>query len=136
MFNERNLKMELKEYFAKTKGTGILSTSDSQGNVDSAIYARPHIMDDGKVILLMRERLSYSNLQSNPKAAYLFIEEGPGYKGVRFQLKKVKEDQDRELISSLRRRVYHEDITGEEETHAVYFEITKELPLIGSRKKP
>jgi hypothetical protein len=128
--------MELKEYFGKTKGTGILSTADSQGNVDSAIYARPHIMDDGKLILLMRERLSYSNLQSNPKAAYLFIEEGPGYKGVRFQLKKVKEDQDRELISSLRRRVYHEDITGEEETHAVYFEITKELPLIGSRKKP
>jgi hypothetical protein len=128
--------MELKEYFEKTKGTGILSTADSQGNVDSAIYARPHVMDDGRLILLMRERLSYSNLMSNPKAAYLFIEESPGYKGVRFQLKKVKEDQDRELISSLRRRVYHEDITGEEETHAVYFEITKELPLVGSRKKP
>ena len=127
--------MELREYFTKTKGTGILSTADDQGNVDSAIYARPHVMDDGKFVLLMRERLSFSNLQSNPKAAYLFIEEGPGYKGARFQLKKTKETQDQELISSLRRRVYHEDITGEEETHAVFFEITKQLPLIGSRKK-
>lgn len=127
--------MELKEYFEKTKGTGILSTADSDGNVDSAIYARPHIMDDGTFVLLMRERLSYSNLQSNPKAAYLFLEQGQGYKGARFFLKKVKEDTDAERINALRRRVYHEEITGEEETHAVYFEITRQLPLIGSRKK-
>ncbi|MFO8110976.1 MAG: pyridoxamine 5'-phosphate oxidase family protein [Desulfosalsimonadaceae bacterium] len=127
--------MELKEYFEKNKGTGILSTADSDGNVDSAIYARPHVMEDGKLVLLMRNRLSYSNLQSNPKAAYLFLEQGPGYKGVRFFLKKVKEDTDPELIASLRRRVYHEDITGEEETHAVFFDITKELPLIGARKR-
>ena len=126
--------MELKDYFEKTKGTGVLSTADAQGNVDSAIYARPHIMDDGKFVLLMRERLSFSNLQSNPKAAYLFLEAGPGYKGKRFFLKKVKEDTDPELIGSLRRRVYHEDITGEEDTHAVFFEVTKELPLLGKRK--
>lgn len=127
--------MELKEYFEKNKGTGILSTADSDGNVDSAIYARPHIMDDGKFVLLMRDRLSYANLQSNPKAAYLFLEEGAGYKGARFFLKKVKEDTDAEFIKSIRRRVYREDITGEEDTHAVFFEITKQLPLIGKRKK-
>jgi hypothetical protein len=72
---------------------------------------------------------------TNPKAAFLYIERGGGYKGKRFFLKKVKENTDAELINSLRRRVYHEDITGEEDTHAVYFEITKELPLIGAGKK-
>ncbi len=127
--------MDLKAYFEKNKGVSVLSTADNEGNVDNAIYARPHIMDDGKFVLLMRDRLSYANLQSNPKAAYLFMEDGPGYKGKRFFLKKVKEDTDQELISSLRRRVYHEDITGEEDTHVVFFEITRELPLIGSRKK-
>ncbi len=127
--------MELKEYFEKNKGTGVLSTADNDGNVDSAIYARPHIMDDGEFVLLMRDRLSYANLQSNPKAAYLFLEEGAGYKGARFFLKKVKENMDAEFIKSIRRRAYHEDITGEEDTHAVFFEITKQLPLIGDRKK-
>jgi len=127
--------MELAEYFEKIKGTGILSTADSEGNVDSAIYARPHIMEDGLFVLLMRDRLSYSNLKSNPKAAYLFMEQGPGYKGARFFLKKVKEDADPEFIGSLRRRVYHEDITGKEDTHAVFFEITRRLPLVGSGER-
>ena len=127
--------MDLKTYFEGTKGIGILSTADADGNVDSALYARPHIMEDGSFVLLMRERLSYSNLQSNPKGAFLFLEDGPGYKGARFFLKKVREDTDPELIGSLRRRVYHEDISGEDDTHAVFFEITRQLPLVGSRKK-
>ena len=127
--------MDLKSYFENTEGVSVLSTADSDGNVDNAIYARPHVMDDGLFVLLMRERLSYENLKSNPKAAYLFLEKGPGYKGKRFFLKKVKESTDQELIGSLRRRVYHEDITGKEDTHAVYFEVTRELPLIGSGKK-
>ena len=125
--------MNLYDYFAGTKGTGILSTADSDGNVDSAIYARPHIMDDGKFVLLMRDRLSYHNLQSNPKAAYLFIEDGHGYRGRRFFLKKVKEENDPGLIKSLRRRVYHEDDPEKEPTYAVFFEITRELPLLGSK---
>jgi hypothetical protein len=33
--------MNLKEYFAGTSGTGILSTADSEGRVDSAILHSP-----------------------------------------------------------------------------------------------
>ncbi len=127
--------MDLGTYFENTKGLGVLSTADSEGNVDSAIYARPHVMDDGTVALIMRDRLSHSNLQSNPKAAYLFLEEGPGYKGKRFFLTKVKEEQDAEKIASLSRKTYvNDDRVHQEAKFLVYFRIDKELPLIGSGK--
>ncbi len=127
--------MDLSTYFENTKGLGVLSTADSDGNVDSAIYARPHVMDDGTVALIMRDRLSHHNLQSNPKAAYLFMEEGPGYKGKRFFLTKVNEEQDAEKIASLSRKTYvGDDRVHQEAKFLVYFQIDKELPLIGSGK--
>ena len=125
--------MDLKSYFENTKGIGVLSTADSEGNVDSALYARPHIMEDGSLALIMRDRLSRVNLQSNPKAAYLFLEEGSGYKGKRFFLTKIREEQDAEKIESLRRRSYTpDDRMHQEDVFLVYFQIDRELPLIGS----
>ena len=38
--------MNLADYFETAEGTGILATADSHGNVDMAIYAHPHMMDD------------------------------------------------------------------------------------------
>lgn len=127
--------MDLNTYFENTKGVGVLSTADSEGNVDSAIYARPHVMEDGTLALIMRDRLSHHNLQSNPRAAYLFMEEGPGYKGKRFFLTKVSENQDSERIEALRRRTYTaDDKVHHEANFLVFFRIDKELPLIGSGK--
>jgi len=65
--------MSLTEYFDTAEGTGILATADSDGNVDLAIYARPHMTDDDTVVLVMSDKLSHANLQTNPKAAYMFI---------------------------------------------------------------
>jgi len=121
--------MELKEYFGSTEGTAILSTADGNVRVDAAIYSRPHFMDDGTLALIMRDRLTHHNLQSNPHACYLFIEKGPGYKGKRLFLTKVREEQDSELLQSLRRRQYIDE--KDEAKFLVFFNITKELPLVG-----
>ena len=98
--------MDLKEYFDKTKGVGVLATADAEGKVDAAVYARPHVMEDNTIAMIMRDRLSHHNLQTNPHAAYLFHEHGPGYKGRRFFLTKIREEQDTDLLKSLRRRKY------------------------------
>lgn len=124
--------MEFKEYFENTEGSGILATADSDGKVDAAIYARPHIMDDGTIALIMRDRLTHHNLQSNAHACYMFIEKGPGYKGKRFFLTKVREEQDSELLQSLRRRQYLDE--KDEAKFLVFFNIAKELPLVGGGK--
>jgi len=70
--------MKLSEYFEKTRGTGVLATSDSSGQVDVAIYARPHFVSEQEIAFIMADRLSHRNLQSNPHAAYLFVERGDG----------------------------------------------------------
>ena len=124
--------MELKEYFENTKGYGILATADSEGKVDAAIYARPHFMDDGTIALIMRDRLTHHNLGSNAHACYMFIEKGPGYKGKRLFLTKLREEKDSELLESLRRRQYIDK--GDESKFLVFFKIDKELPLVGARK--
>ena len=127
--------MSLKEYFETHSGIGVLSTADAEGNVDSAVYARPHIMEDDSMALIMRDRLSHHNLQSNPRAAYLFIQDGDGYKGKRFFLSKIREEQDQEKIQSLSRRFRHsEQGLNPEPRFLVYFKIDKELPLIGPGK--
>ena len=124
--------MTLKEYFETNKGLGILSTADSQGIVDAAVYSRPHFMEDGTLALVMRDRLSHTNLQSNPHAMYLFKEDGPGYKGKRLFITKVKEEKNTELMESLRRRkTAYED---EADRFLVFFKIDKEVPLVGDGK--
>lgn len=122
--------MELKEYFENAEGRGILATADGDGKVDTAIYARPHFMDDGTIALIMRDRLSHHNLQSNSHACYMFIEKGPGYKGKRFFLTKVREEQDSELLQSLRSRQYIDE--KDESKFLVFFKIDRELPLVGA----
>ena len=124
--------MNLKEYFDSTKGLGILSTADSDGKVDAAVYGRPHFMEDGTMALIMRDRLSHHNLQSNPHATYLFKEEGAGYKGKRLFMTKIREEQNSELLESLRRR--KSAYGNGEDRFLVFFKLNQELPLVGDGK--
>lgn len=122
--------MDLKAYFKNTKGFGVLATANGNGKVNAAVYARPHIMEDGSIAMIMRDRLSHHNLQSNPQAAFLFHEDRPGYKGRRLYLTKIGEEQNTDLMKSLRRRQYPD--TELEVKFLVFFKIDQELPLIGS----
>ena len=127
--------MELKKYFEDTKGTGILATADGDGKVDLALYGKPHFMDDGTIAFIMADRLIHHNLSTNPHAAYLFLEEGPGYKGKRFFLSKLREEQDSDLLYELRTRTYPEKGKNGQKRFLVFFRIEKELPLVGGGGK-
>jgi hypothetical protein len=120
--------MDLKDYFETTRGFGMLATADSSGAVDVAVYARPHIMDDGTIAFVMADRLMHQNIQSNPHAAYLFVEEGEGYQGTRLYLTKMREEENAELADQLSRRKYKEEA---KRRYVVYFRLDRELPVIG-----
>ena len=125
--------MTLEEYFNGVTGKGIMSTADAEGKVDAAIYSTPRFMEDGTLAFIMRDHLTHHNIGSNPYAAYLFIEDGPHYKGIRFFLKKVREDTDPELISKMtRRHLTPEQDKAKGQKFLVYFSLEKILPLIGS----
>ena len=114
---------------------GVLSTADGEGRVNAAVYARPHVMEDGSMAFIMRDRLSHSNLQSNPHAAYLFREDGPGFKGVRLHLTKTHEESGTPLVKELCRRCRIND-KPDAVRYLVVFKTVKELPLIGAGESP
>jgi len=126
--------MKLSEYFEKTSGKGVLATSDAKGKVDVAVYSRPHFVDEENVAFIMADRLTHANLQSNPHAAYLFMEAGDKWVGKRLFLKKTRDEQNADLISKIRRKdacpVY--EAYKDEIRFLVHFHIEKVLPLIGS----
>lgn len=125
--------MSMKKYFENTKGVGILSTSDLSGAVNAAVYSRPHVMDDGSLSLIMNSKLSHKNILENPKAHYLFMEEGAGYKGKRLSLTMLREEENSELLHELCKRCYPSELEPEGKIrYLVFFRVDKELPLIGT----
>jgi hypothetical protein len=127
--------MKLDEYFENTEGRGVLATANGDGRVDAAVYARPKILDEATVAFIMRDRLTHANLQTNPHAAYLFMEEGSGgYKGIRLFLTKVSEEQDTDRLYELRRRDHNEIRETPEQRGALFlvtFKVDQVLPLTG-----
>jgi len=124
--------MKLSEYFEKTEGVGVLATADADGNVNAAVYGRPHFFDDQTIAFIAAEKLTHANLQSNPHAVYLFKEKD-GYEGRRLYLTKVREEKDSPLVEEIRRKKYPE-VEGKYKTgpkYLIYFHLDKVLPLIG-----
>jgi hypothetical protein len=124
--------MKIKDYFENTKGLGVLSTADDHGKVNSAIYSRPHVMEDGSLAFIMRDRLTHKNTELNSHAVYLFREDGPGYNGKRLYLTKIREENDADLIESLSRRSYLSDKDRRNSRFLVYYKLEKERPLVGN----
>lgn len=124
--------MTLKEYLENRSGISIISSADAYCMVSSAVYSKPHVFDDGTIAFVMRRRLTHENLKSNPYASYMFIEDGPGYKGIRLFIKKIKEDTDDEIIEQMTRKgLTMEDDRLKGPKYLVHFRVDKILPLIG-----
>lgn len=123
--------MNLKKYFDKKRGLGILSTANYDGQVDAAVYSRPHVMEDGTIAFIMRDRLTHHNLLTNPHAAYLFKENGEGYDGTRLFLTMIKEEKESKRLYEMRRKSYPSDEDRRDTKYLVFFNVDKALPLIG-----
>jgi len=122
--------MDLKNYFETHTGTGVLSTADAAGNVDAALYSKPHFMDDGTIAFIMNDRLSRKNLLANPKAVFLFVESGTKREGIRLYLEKTSEEEDSELIGKLRRHGSAESDAPGKKLFLVRFRTERTRPLV------
>jgi hypothetical protein len=128
--------MNLTEYFEQAKGVGVLATADAKGNVNVAIFARPHFLDandDSTCAFIMSDRASHDNIRQNPSAAYLFIEVGEEYVGKRLSLTMIREETDPEKIKAIRRSNIPRISEEEGKTkYFVHFRIDGVRPLIGN----
>jgi hypothetical protein len=128
--------MSLGEYFENVQGIGILGTADAAGNVDLAIYARPHVMDEQTVAFIMGNHLSHANVTANPHAAYLFIEDSQGegsadYNGLRLYLTRTQEETDPEKIEAMRRQGRKGREYAGDEKFLVHFKVEQARRLVG-----
>jgi len=126
--------MKLSNYFDKVKGFGTLSTADSKGNVNASAISKPFVVDEDTVAFVMTGNLTHKNLQSNPHAAYFFIEKSEKYDGVRLHLTKIKESRDMAVIEEIRKKRYPIFSTtySQESKFAGYFKVDNVLPLVAA----
>ena len=123
--------MKLAELFP-TGGKGVIATASSAGVVNTAIYARPHIIDDETLAWGMTDSRSYGNLKENPHASYLYMAPVSGFSGWRLNLELVKIEDEGDLLETIRRST--KEIVGPEAAamvkHVGYFRVTEIRPLI------
>ncbi len=127
--------MKLAEYFAKAKGIGILGTADAKGKVDIAIYAKPMVVDENTIALVMRERLSHQNIRHNPNAAYMFIEEPDDNRGLRLYLTMIREETNSSIVEKIIEE--HPEICpypDEANKYLVHFRVDRIRELVGGRE--
>lgn len=124
--------MDLADYFENKDGVGILGTSDAGSGVDLALYAKPAVIDETTVAFVMKQRLSHQNLKKNLQAAYLFLEKGSGYKGLRLYLTMRGEESNQTLIAAMRKKqpcIYPEK--DDSAKFLVFFNVDRIRPLVG-----
>ena len=127
--------MSLYDYFENVQGLGIFATSNEDGMVDLAIYAKPHVIDETTIAFIMRERLTRQNLKSNPRAAYMFVEKGQGYTGKRLYLTKIREESNTSIVEMFRKK-QPEICSPDDDSnkYLVHFQIDDIRPLVGDSK--
>ncbi len=123
--------MKLSELFVQP-GLGVISTVASNGTVNSAIYARPHLIDEKTMVWGMTDRRTYKNISETGHAAFLFKLDAPGYNGVRLALELIKIEKDGEMLAEIRKnadKILGEG-SGEHVIYAAWFKVTERRELI------
>jgi hypothetical protein len=123
--------MQLSELFTHP-GLGVMSTSSSDGKVNSAVYARPHVIDETTLVWGMTDKRTYQNLTSNSHAAYLFKTNSPGFSGVRLDLELIRAEESGELLEAIKANT--DEVVGPGAgaavTHAAWFRVKEVRQLI------
>jgi hypothetical protein len=123
--------MNLADLFTQN-GLGVMSTSSPDGTVNSAVYARPQVIDEKTLVWGMTDKRTYQNLTGNRHAAFLFKTNSPGFSGVRLALELIRTEEEGELLATI--KAHTDEIVGPGAgaavTHAVWFRVVEVRPLI------
>jgi len=123
------------EYFNKAPRLGVLSTSSSDGRVDSAVFGSPQMIDEKTVLAATANNRTFANLLENPYATYTIIEPADSitdWKGIRVYMKLKEYTTSGELLEMIRTQAAN--FVGEEAAKllhaALTFEVYEVRPLI------
>ncbi|AYK16122.1 MAG: pyridoxamine 5'-phosphate oxidase family protein [Methanosarcina flavescens] len=123
------------EYFNKAPRLGVLSTSSSDGRVDSAVFGSPQMIDEKTVLAATANNRTFANLLENPHAIYTIMEPADSitdWKGIRVYMKLKEYTTSGELLEMIRTQAAN--FVGEEGAKLIHaaltFEVYEVRPLI------
>lgn len=121
--------------FNKETRIGALATSNKNGDVNTAVFGSPRMIDENTVIMAIGENRSLQYLQENPKASFIVVEPGDGpaeWKGARIYLELESFERYGELLDSFREKI--RKVAGDKSANAIVgalrFKVTDVRPLI------
>ena len=116
----------------KDNGIGVIATASADGSVNTAVYARPHVIDENTLVWGMTEGRTFRNISENPHASYLFKSAGPGFSGVRLALELVRTEESGEMLEIIKKNT--SEVVGPGAglavTHAAWFRVVGTRALI------
>ncbi len=123
--------MKLAELF-ENNGLGIMASAAGDGSVNTAVYARPHVTDETTLVWGMTEGRTFRNLSQNPKAAFLFKTDQPGYQGVRLALELIRTEEEGEMLTRIKCAATQVvgPGAGLAVTHAAWFRVVEVRKLV------
>lgn len=81
---------KLMEYFNRQPRIGVISTSNKEGKVDSAVLGSPQMLDEKTATVALGMGRTFANLKENPNAVYMIMEPAAGildWKGIRVYMR-------------------------------------------------
>lgn len=123
---------ELMEYFNKQPRLATLSTADKNGNVDSAYFGSPRMIDEQTIVMGSGTNKTASNLKENPNAVFLIMEPGATvteWKGVRIYVKMTDFETSGQKLDNIR-AVVAEKVGPETANKLIHAAITFKIEQI------
>ena len=128
-------RQEVMKLFNKRPRIGSLSTANNAGEVNTAVFGSPQMIDEETIIMAIGDNRSYQYLQENPKASFIVIEPGETmsqWKGVRLYLEVSEFERYGEVLDSIREKI--RKVAGSASANAVKaairFKVIDVRPLI------
>ena len=128
-------RQKLLEIFNKQPRIGTLSTANTQGDVNVAVFGSPQMIDENTVVMGIGENRSFRNLRENPKAVFIVMEPGDtimDWKGARVYLEALAIETGGGFYDQIRDNIAK--AAGEQAAKmihaAVQFKITDVRPIV------
>jgi len=121
----------LADYFA-SEGFGVLATSSSDGTVNTAVYSRPHVIDQTTLAWGMTEGRTATNIRQNPHASFLFRQGKHGYVGIRIVLDLLRIEEEGAMLAVVRERTAEvlSPAAAAAVRYVAYFAVREVRPLV------
>lgn len=114
---------------------GTLGTADKNGQPNIAYFGSPQVQEDGSIVMGLGNNRSLQNLEENPQAVFLSLEESPvtfTTTGYRLYLNARTIDKEGELLAAVKKAIA--EAAGQDAANmmvaGVVFEVTDVRPLV------